>query len=232
MVVTCGGILLLLTTGKRLCDSALLEDEMNEVYQELGKELGLYLLKEEEIPLAAECNAEAYVGYALYDILFHNRCTPEKVNRLWTVSLKMLKDTGFVIADGPKVNAMALFVPPGYTVLPAGTFLRAGGLRLPFSCIKDLSRYQKYNLEVRRKHTNCECWYLLDLAVRPEAKPLGLATKLISPVLDHIRGKGLGCFVETQEKMEVGFFEHHGFEVVETGNIPGSTEKIYSMYFE
>ena len=47
---------------------------MNEAYTDLANNLGIYLLNEDQIPLAAECNAEAYEGYELYDILFKNHC--------------------------------------------------------------------------------------------------------------------------------------------------------------
>ncbi|MBO4395249.1 MAG: hypothetical protein J5819_02760 [Eubacterium sp.] len=203
---------------------------MNESYNELAKSLGVYLLNDEQIPLAAKCNAEAYEGYELYDILFKNHCTPAKVERLWTVSINQVKDRALIIGDGPKVNGMAIFMPPGYTTISVSSFLKAGGLKLPFNIISGLNKYQKYTADLRARHTQNKAWYLLDLAIRPSANSHDLADKMLTPVLDYIRDEGRGCFVETQEEMEIGFFEHFGFEVVETGRIPGSDSPLYGMY--
>ena len=203
---------------------------MNESYRKLADRLGLYLLNEEQIPLAAECNAQAYEGYELYDILFKNRCTPAKVNRLWEVNLKLIKNVGLILADGPQIDGMAVFMPPGYTGMNAASFLRAGGLKLPISIFSMLINYQNFCTERRAKHTNHESWYLFDLAIRPQAYNRDLANNLIKPVLDYIRDEGRGCFVETQEPMEVGFYEHLGFDLVETSKIPGTDYPMYFMY--
>jgi len=47
---------------------------MNEKYNNIKEIKHLYLMNDNDIEKAAECNADAYIGYKLYDYFFKDKC--------------------------------------------------------------------------------------------------------------------------------------------------------------
>ena len=137
------------------------------------------------------------------------------------------------IAAGKDGAALAIFVHPDYNGTPTLPFLSSGGIKLPFmkspSILMRLLNYEKYAMQLKKKYADNNCWYLYNLTVTPEYQHKGLASKVLRPMLDFLDVTGQSCYLETNKDVNVPLYEHFGFELKETGVIPGTDISHYAM---
>jgi predicted N-acetyltransferase YhbS len=69
--------------------------------------------------------------------------------------------------------------------------------------------------------------YLAELAVAPEHQRRGLGSALVRHGLE--RADRLPCYVETQTKANVPFYQRLGFELTARASIPASPVSIWSL---
>jgi GNAT superfamily N-acetyltransferase len=67
-------------------------------------------------------------------------------------------------------------------------------------------------------------WYLGVLATRPERQREGLATALLSPVLDEADRLGVACCLETSTVVNRRFYERRGFTQAREIVLPGGPD--------
>jgi len=73
------------------------------------------------------------------------------------------------------------------------------------------------------------CWFLDILAVREEARGLGLASALVRHGLGLARAAGQPAVLETGNPANVAIYEHLGFRVVERTNAPDGGPAIWFL---
>jgi len=81
-------------------------------------------------------------------------------------------------------------------------------------------------------HHRCSAgphWYLALLGVSPECQRQGIGGKLLAPVLQLADREGLLCYLETFVSDKILFYQHRGFQVVETGVEPQSKIAFWAM---
>ena len=202
---------------------------MNERFIETNLQQELYFLEEKDIEAAAQCNADAYLDYALLQGLLGKHFSFEKIQKLWATSMRSLKKEALFVADAPAVRAMAIWLPEGFTGSKVIPFLAAGGLLLPFSALIKMLTYESYSMKLKKKYTNHNCWYLYDLAVKKEFQRQGVATKILNPVLDYFDRTGKDCYLETHNPVNVEIYRKFGFSLLEEGEVPGLQLRHYAM---
>lgn len=77
--------------------------------------------------------------------------------------------------------------------------------------------------KIERIHPKEPHWYLALLIVDPDAQGRGLGSALIQPGLDLADRDGLPCYLETQKRSNVSWYQRFGFEVtevIEVGDAP------------
>ena len=72
-------------------------------------------------------------------------------------------------------------------------------------------------------------WYLALLGVSPRRQDQGIGRALLTPVLRRADQEGLPCYLETFVSDNVPFYEHRGFQVVDTGVEPQSQVAFWAM---
>ena len=72
-------------------------------------------------------------------------------------------------------------------------------------------------------------WYLAILSVSPESQGKGHGGALLRPGLERADAEGLPAYLETQRERNLGFYERHGFELVEKLMIDGELP-VWLMY--
>ena len=204
-------------------------NKMDLSYKTIAKEKGLSLFDMKDMEKAVECNIDAFTGYRLYDVLFKEHNTPEVMRKLWISSLKTLSDAAMIVVDSEDINGMAFFLPPGYKGMPIMPYLKSGGLKMPLSTLYPQARYESFCMQMKKRHTDHKSWYLFDLVVRQEKQLQGVAKSMLVPFFNYLDETKQDIYLETHADKNVPFYEHFGFDVVETGFVPGSKLTHYGM---
>ena len=191
------------------------------------------LTKTENISSVLDSVALAYENYPLFNYLICENSKATPIKQILASSIKSSKTEFICISLGEESKATAIFVKPIYKGSPTIPFLLAGGLKLILkyspSIILRLLNYEKYAMKMKSKYSDNNCWYLYSLTVHPDYQHKGLATKVITPMLNFFDATGQSCYIETNDSQNVPLYEHFGFKLMETGNIPKTKVVHYSM---
>jgi ribosomal protein S18 acetylase RimI-like enzyme len=120
-----------------------------------------------------------------------------------------------------KVEAGALWLPPGKTILTMGQMFRVGMLAAPFKFgpgpfMRFLSAMNTME-HLHKRDVPPDHWYLFVLGVEPACQGRGVGGRVIAPVLERADQNRLPCYLETTKERNVAFYRKHGFEVVVDG---------------
>jgi ribosomal protein S18 acetylase RimI-like enzyme len=117
-----------------------------------------------------------------------------------------------------KVQAAALWLPPGKTILTLPMMIRAGMAAAPFTFgLPTFMRFMGAMNRLEHLHKRDmppDHWYLFVLGVEPERQGQGVGGRMIQPILERADRDGLPCYLETMKERNVTFYRKHGFEVV------------------
>jgi ribosomal protein S18 acetylase RimI-like enzyme len=127
-------------------------------------------------------------------------------------------------------SAAAVWGPPGLWSVPApavvrqvSPMLRVFGRRLPYAL--------RYLMRIERSHPKDRShWYLEFLGTEPARQGQGLGSALLRPILALCDRDGIGAYLESSSERSQVLYERHGFEVVETFNMPGGGPEIRRMW--
>lgn len=104
--------------------------------------------------------------------------------------------------------------------------IRCGGLSLPFKVgLKSLRRiihYQTYAEMIHKKFAPTPHFYLIFIAVNVHLKGMGYGGLLLNKLLSECNKHKTPCYLETQNKKNIPFYEHFGFNTVWKSIIPGT----------
>lgn len=205
------------------------KNQMNKPFWGVPEFQTLYLLQEKDIDAAANCNADAYMDYDLLKKILQDQFDYDLLRKLWTISIKSLKNEALFVADSPDLKGFSIWAPAGFKGSKVIPFLKAGGLTLPLPILLRLERYEQYSMKLKEKYTQHNGWYLYDLVVRRDCQNQGIATTILHPVLQYIERSGQSCYLETHNTINVDIYRKFGFELMETGDVPGIHIKHYAM---
>jgi GNAT superfamily N-acetyltransferase len=121
------------------------------------------------------------------------------------------------VADGERVDATAVWLPPGRFPWTAGRKLRAtpAFLRVMAAAPRAFPAFMRYGSTMEAQHRDAPHWYLVVLSVRPERQRQGLGSGLVEPILERADHDGVLCRLETSDPANVPFYERFGFDVVD-----------------
>jgi GNAT superfamily N-acetyltransferase len=187
---------------------------------------------------AAETIARAFAGEAIMDFYFASASPRAGLRRheyivsLMTLALNHGLLYGEVYATSARYEGLSIWYPPTYTGPSTWKDIRSGGLALlfktGFQVVQRMNAHVEYSLSVLREHLGQErwkgggCWELWLVAVAPEHQKKGYASRLIRPMLERIDREGAPCYLDTQRAENLALYEHFGFEIIATGQLPGT----------
>jgi ribosomal protein S18 acetylase RimI-like enzyme len=127
-------------------------------------------------------------------------------------------------------GAAAMWAPPGLWSVPVRTVVREAGPMLRVFG-RRLQLALRYLIRVERLHPpQPPHWYLEVIGTEPARQGRGLGSALLRPVLALCDRDGLGAYLESSSERNRALYERHGFEVVETFNMPGGGPDIRRMW--
>ena len=193
----------------------------------------LHRMKKVDIDKYSECAALAYSEYPLFKYLTNNKIRHNVVKNIISASIMSMNDKAIGIATEEDANAIAVFVPPNYTGSKAIPFLMCGGFKLvfttPISIFYRLIKYENHAMQIKKKYTNHNCWYLYNITVKPEYQRQGMSSKLLKPMFKYLDRINQDCYLETHKEENVKIYEHYGFELLEVSKMEKTDIVQYSM---
>ena len=133
---------------------------------------------------------------------------------------------GEAFATSPGIEGVAVWFPPGtYPVstrnmLSATPFLTA--LRFGIAGGAQMKPLGDFFDALHMRIAPPNAWFLQLLGVDPNAQGRGHASALLRPMLARIDAGEHSCYLETTNPANVPMYEHFGFEVKDSGTVPGT----------
>ncbi|KAK7423482.1 hypothetical protein QQZ08_009051 [Neonectria magnoliae] len=128
---------------------------------------------------------------------------------------------GVVTAIGPDYDAVALWLPPGKQMEDWWTVLRSGMWRLWYQLSPEGRRRYFDEMIPVLNHTkeevmadrDSECYYLVYLGTKPNARGKGYAGKLIRDMIEKADAENRPVYLESSNERTNGYYAKFGFEV-------------------
>lgn len=124
----------------------------------------------------------------------------------------------------PDGAGILMMLPPGQTNMTLGKMYKAGMLA-PFLRMgwAPISRSLALMDFIEKEHKSAapsDHYYIMTMGVLPERQGTGLGKKLMAKALEIADANNKPCYLETQNKNNVPFYQSFGFEVVTDKEIP------------
>ena len=194
---------------------------------------GLYIVQKKDLERMAEVAADAYRDYPLHNWLSKGKYDEKASKLLMHITLKTMTEDAIIYADSEEMNGFAAWLPFGFSGNKAMPFLLNGGLKLifhsGFGIINRLSAYEKYAMNLKKEFTDNYDWYLFNLSIKKDAQGKGIASKLMRPMLQFCDDERMVAYLETNKDVNVGLYQHYGFELKKEELIPKTEVYHYAM---
>ena len=200
------------------------------------KEKGLYIAKKEDFETLATMSGRAYQDYPLSVYTNNGKYEEEFVKQTILVNLYSMCDEGIIYSDSEELNGLVIILPPGYTGIKTLSFIWNGGFKIIYNqgirALIKMVNFESFAMDMRKKYTNYEDWYLYNLCIDKKCQGKKIASKLIKPLIEYFRINKKVCYLETNWDKNVPIYEHFGFKVMEKSLVPGSNVEHYAMLFD
>ena len=200
------------------------------------KEKGLYIAKKEDFEALATMSGRAYQDYPLSVYTNNGKYEEEFVKQTILVNLYSMCDEGIIYSDSEELNGLVIILPPGYTGIKTLSFIWNGGFKIIYNqgirALIKMVNFESFAMDMRKKYTNYEDWYLYNLCIDKKCQGKKIASKLIKPLIEYFRINKKMCYLETNWDKNVPIYEHFGFKVMEKSLVPGSNVEHYAMLFD
>ena len=194
---------------------------------------GLYIVSKNELDRLADVAADAYRDYPLHNWLTKGKYDAKASKLIMQISLRTMTEDALIYADSEEINGFAVWLPFGFTGSKTMPFLLNGGLKLIFhsgpGIIGRLLTYENYAMNLKKEFTDNYDWYLYNLSIKKDAQGKGIASKLMRPMLDFCDDERMVAYLETNKNINVGLYEHYGFDLMKEELIPKSDVTHYAM---
>jgi ribosomal protein S18 acetylase RimI-like enzyme len=127
----------------------------------------------------------------------------------------------------------AVWLRPGHEKMTVWGMIRCGMLATPVRLgWRGFRRLRLYNAAKTRLHDQVMSgphWYLLILAVAPQAQGRGLGKSLLQPVFRLADRDKLPCYLETTQHSNLPIFEKLGFQTRQQAHVPEDGPHLWGM---
>ena len=200
------------------------------------EENGLYIVKKSEFETLVNIAGESYKDYPLCVHFSGGKYDAEDLKQIIRVNFLTMYDEGIIFSDSPELNGCVILLPPGYTGINTFSFIWNGGFKIllhqGIKAIIRMANFESFAMNMRKKYTNNEDWYLYNLFVNEKVKGKKVSSKLMKPLINYFKANNKICYLETNSDKNVPIYEHFGFKVMEKCLVPDSSVvEHYAMMF-
>jgi len=140
---------------------------------------------------------------------------------------------GEVYVTSPRVEGVAMWLPPGRAEPSTCGMLRVGGQpllwRSGWLTFRRLMAYAEHATAMRQRHVPEPCWYLQILGVDPQRHRAGHGGRLLRSMFARLDRERVPCCLDTENAVNVPMYEHFGFRVLESSPIPGTDRTVWLL---
>lgn len=109
---------------------------------------------------------------------------------------------------------------------------RLAHLRVPLLMRSRFSPARELTRILAAKHPRIPHYYLGTIGTVPDYRGRGYASACMETLLAQCATDGVGTYLECSNQKNVAFYQHHGFEVVDTVTAPGKGPMLWLMWSE
>ena len=166
-----------------------------------------------------------FAHYPLHVGFFPNETRREKKSRLFLeFALRYSIHYGIAQAISPKLEGIALWLPPTMNNINLGRVIRSGTVaiwaQLSIDFLRTILPIGNHLESIRARVANSPHWYLFYIGVTPEFQGKHYSTRLLDTMLPVIDETQKPCYLETHTEKNVKIFQKFGFSVIEKSTIP------------
>ena len=207
-----------------------------EEARKVVEDAGMYLMKNSDIERFAQCAAEAYINYPLFDWWSGSEhCSLKNRKYIWLLNLRMYGDKALIYAESPECKGWTMWFPEGFRGTRSLPFIFSGGWQLPFrmgvGVLRKMSVYEDYCMKKKGETTGFRDWYLYNAVVRPGCQRNGIFSCMIKPVLAKLDEVGCPAYLETHKEVNTHIYRNFGFDLVSDDNMPGTHLTHWAMVY-
>ncbi len=132
----------------------------------------------------------------------------------------------------PDIAGICMWLPPTQPYLSIIRSFRAGFFPLPYAI--GFKNYVQRNLQndiaTMRAHKQSipgPHWYLWAIVVEPRRQGRGIGSSLLNAGLGRADSDQLPCYLETHDERNIAFYQNHGFKMIRTELVPGSSLRFW-----
>lgn len=176
--------------------------------------------------------AEAFANDPVAAFLFPEaQARRAGMERIFAVALRFGLRYGRI--DWVPSRGAAIWVSPAHSRPNLWRNINAGFLGIPlavgWNATQRLLAYERF-IEARRMKAMPEPhWYLFCIGVRAQERGRGLGSSLLRQGLERASKERAPCYLETSNPANVPLYRKHGFEVRDSGRIPGGGPEFWGM---
>jgi ribosomal protein S18 acetylase RimI-like enzyme len=200
----------------------------------------LYQVSKKDIDKAQSVLTESFANDPFMQYLMgRNNCDLKKASLFHRFIINYGLKYGIVLATSANFEGVAVWLPPNKTEFTPWKSIRAGvislgniegiNFRKRMHFFKRFKGYGNYSAQLHKKYASFPNWHLLEIGIADKYRGKGFASKLLRPVLDELDRKGLHCYLETHNPVNVEIYRHFDFEVVIAGKLPNTEKPHWSM---
>ena len=194
---------------------------------------GLYIVEKKDLDRWAEVASDAYRDYPLHNWFTKGKYDAVASDLIMKISLKTMTEDAVIYADSEEINGFAVWLPFGFSGSKTLPFLMNGGLKLILhsgpGIIGRLLTYETYAMNLKKEFTDNYDWYLYNLSIKKDAQGKGIASKLMRPMLQFCDDERMVAYLETNKEVNVGLYQHYGFDLMKEELIPKTPVTHYAM---
>ena len=177
---------------------------------------------------------DAYRDYSLFRHIFRGDYDTEVFSRMMSVDFRSRLGLTAGISCSDKYESVMLIEPPGSRKTGMKEYFNVARPEdytlLLRPIIYRLESFEKFALEKRKGYLDDKTWYLYIFATQTGLQGMGYGKKLMELFLSFIDENGYRVCLETNDRENVGMYEHFGFITTESSQYQNTLEHYNMLY--
>jgi ribosomal protein S18 acetylase RimI-like enzyme len=196
-----------------------------------------YIPKKPDAAKAARVLAEAFFNYPTYVYSIPNaKKRLSALQTLFEIEFAYTRKYGRIYATSENVEGIMYCLSKKEPHISDWRMIKCGALKVPFKVgvnfIKRENKFVSAQEELHAKYATFPHTYLWSIGVRPQEQSKKYASKLIQYLLHDLAERHEACYLETASEVNVGIYEHLGFQLMGENELPELKITTWSMLWK